>query len=484
MKNIVVVSGPAQNIFMDGLDGGSQIITAEEYLKSDFSPDEKNLRVFNLCDDYNYCKKGYYVSLLAEARNHRPIPNVSTISDLQNKDALRVVSESIHHSLTRTLKDIKADEFEISIYFGKNLAEKYATLAKSIFNHFRSPMLRVFCSKKGNDWIIKSIRPISFKEVPITHYDFLKSSMIEYFGNLRPSQKPKSFEARYDLAILLNQDEKMPPSNLGAIKSFIRAAKDLRINAEVISPREIASLNRFDGLFIRETTNVFDHTYKFAKRAELEGLVVIDDPQSILRCCNKVYLHDLLTKKHLSTPKTWIIQKNTDLENFKDFPLIIKKPDSAFSAGVKKVNNLQELKDQAKEYFLKSDLLVLQEFLQTDFDWRIGIIDNEPLYACRYHMAKNHWQIIKQDGSKTHEGGVDTLTIDEVPKKAIQLALKACREIGDSLYGVDIKEKDGQFYIIEVNDNPSIEKGSEDKIIGQQLYFKIMSTFLRRMDAR
>src|SRR5690606_19008048 len=155
---------------------------------------------------------------------------------------------------------------------------------------------------------------------------------------------------------------------------------------------------------------------------ELEGLVVIDDPQSILRCCNKVYLHDLLTKKHLSTPKTWIIQKNTDLENFKDFPLIIKKPDSAFSAGVKKVNNLQELKDQAKEYFLKSDLLVLQEFLQTDFDWRIGVIDNEPLYACRYHMAKNHWQIIKQDGSKTHEGGVDTLTIDEVPKKAIQLA--------------------------------------------------------------
>tara|TARA_R110002073_G_scaffold293869_1_gene459547 strand:+ start:103 stop:1509 length:1407 start_codon:yes stop_codon:yes gene_type:complete len=468
---------------MDNISPFTRVINAEEYLKNDFEQ-SSNTRVFNLCDDYNYCKKGYYVSLLAEARKHKPIPSVSTISDLQNKDALKLVSESINISLNKALKEIRADEFEISLYFGKNLAEKYSSLAKIIYSHFRVPLLRVYCHKKNEVWNIRSIRSISFKEVPESHYEFVIEKMVEYLGSSHSNKRPKGPSEKYDLAILLNPEEKHPPSNLGAIKSFVKAAKDLRINAEIIGPKDISALNQFDALFIRETTNVFDHTYKFAKRAELEGLVVMDDPQSILRCCNKVYLHDFLVKKKLSTPETWIIYKNSDLSSFKKFPLIIKKPDSAFSQGVKKVNNHEELQLQAREYFLKSDLLVIQEFLQTDFDWRIGIIDNEPLYACRYHMATNHWQIIKHDGDKTVEGSVDTLSISEVPKKAIQLAQKACKEIGNSLYGVDIKEKNDQFYIIEVNDNPTIEKGSEDGVIGQQLYLKIMSTFLRRLEAR
>jgi glutathione synthase/RimK-type ligase-like ATP-grasp enzyme len=483
LNNIIVVSSLAKSVIKESLGSNNQILTAEEYLKNDYEL-STNARVINLSDDYNYCKKGYYVSLLAEARKQKPLPSVSTISDLQNKDAFKLVAEAINLSLNKALRDIKADEFEISLYFGKNLAEKYSYLAKTIFSYFRVPLLRVYCLKKHDVWSIRSIRSISFKEIPDTHYEFLFEKMNDYLKSSHSNKKPKGPSEKYDLAILINPDEELPPSNLGAIKSFVKAAKDLRINAEIIGPKEISSINQFDALFIRETTNVFDHTYKFAKRAELEGLVVMDDPQSILRCCNKVYLHDFLVKKKLSTPETWIIYKNTDLSHFTKFPLIIKKPDSAFSEGVKKVNSLEELNVQAQEYFLKSDLLVIQEFLQTDFDWRIGVIDNEPIYACRYHMASNHWQIIKREGNKAVEGVVDTLAVDEAPKKAIQLALKACKEIGNGLYGVDIKEKDGNFYIIEVNDNPSIEKGSEDRVLGQQLYHKIMSTFLRRLEAR
>lgn len=482
MRNLVVVSSTDQVNLLKSASN-SQVITAHEYLTSNLDDDPK-VRVFNLCNDYSYCKKGYYVSLLAEARGHRPLPSVSTISDFQNKDSIRVLSTSLSNSLNKILEGIKSDHFELSVYFGKNTAEKYNSLARQIFNHFQAPLVRAYFSKKNSEWQIKSISPISFKDVPKTHQEFLAESMNAFFSSGQNLSKKRSGSYRYDLAILCNDKEELPPSNAGAIKAFIKAAKDLRIYAEVIGPKDISLLSRFDALFIRETTSVFDHTYKFAKRAELEELVVIDDPTSILRCCNKVYLHDYLVKKHLATPKTSIIQKDSDLTQFTNYPLVIKKPDSAFSAGVKKVTSLEELKSQANEYFKQSDLLIVQEFLQTDYDWRIGVIDNEPLYACRYHMAKNHWQIISRENGRTQEGSVDTLALDEAPKKAIQLALKACKSIGNSLYGVDIKEKDGEFYIIEINDNPSIEKGWEDRVLGPQLYTKIMSVFLRRLEAR
>jgi glutathione synthase/RimK-type ligase-like ATP-grasp enzyme len=39
-----------------------------------------------------------------------------------------------------------------------------------------------------------------------------------------------------------------------------------------------------------------------------------------------------------------------------------------------------------------------------------------------------------------------------------------------------------EVYIIEVNDNPSIDAGIEDEVIGKQLYHRIMHTFLTRLE--
>ncbi len=50
-------------------------------------------------------------------------------------------------------------------------------------------------------------------------------------------------------------------------------------------------------LFIRETTYVDHHSFRFSRRAEAEGLVVIDDPQSILRCTNKVFLAEAFARR-------------------------------------------------------------------------------------------------------------------------------------------------------------------------------------------
>jgi glutathione synthase/RimK-type ligase-like ATP-grasp enzyme len=289
--------------------------------------------------------------------------------------------------------------------------------------------------------------------------------------------------------MLINPEEKMPPSNRGALKKFIAAGRHLGIDVELISPQHYVRLPEFDGLFIRETTGIDHHTYRFAKKAEAEGLVVIDDPTSMLRCTNKIYLADLFRTHRVPTPKTWLLHKNNaehldNLEKSTQFPIVIKIPDGSFSRGVVKVHNRAELDQKVAELFEKSSLLLAQEFLYTDFDWRIGVLNNKALYACRYYMVKNHWQIYRHGATRIDSGNFDTLPTFEVPKIVIETALKATQPIGNGFYGVDIKEKNGRGYVIEVNDNPNIDRGIEDRYLGDELYHLIMAEFLRRMENR
>ncbi len=109
----------------------------------------------------------------------------------------------------------------------------------------------------------------------------------------------------------------------------------------MIGRDDYARLAEFDALFIRETTNVSHHTYRFARRAAIEGLVVMDDPESILKCSNKVYLAELLGRHKVPVPRTLVVHKdNISLVGEElGFPCILKQPDAAFSQGVVKIEN-------------------------------------------------------------------------------------------------------------------------------------------------
>jgi glutathione synthase/RimK-type ligase-like ATP-grasp enzyme len=166
-------------------------------------------------------------------------------------------------------------------------------------------------------------------------------------------------------------------------------------------------------------------------------------------------------------------------------PCILKQPDSSFSQGVMKVETESELQEKMKKLLARSELVIAQQFLPTDFDWRIGVLDKQPLYACRYFMAKGHWQIIDYGkAGKIREGSADTIPIEDVPKPVRDTALKAANLIGDGLYGVDLKQIGKKVYVIEVNDNPNIDAGMEDQVLKDQLYKTIMQSFIRRIEQK
>ena len=98
-------------------------------------------------------------------------------------------------------------------------------------------------------------------------------------------------------------------------------------------------------------------------------------------------------------------------------------------------------------------------------------------------MARTHWQIIRPDRvGPGRYGKSETLPIDSAPRRAVQTALKAANLIGDGLYGVDVKESGGKFYVIEINDNPNIDSKYEDAVLKDELYRRIMQVFLERIE--
>lgn len=485
MKNIVVVSNLEDLEFF--LQANMEVIGADEYLQNGMDLDRLT-RVFNLCRDYSYGKKGYYVSLIAEARGHRCLPSASTILDLQRASSSRLVGEQLLEKVQRTLKAVRGPDFSLSVYFGKNLAEKYLSLSRQLYSLLKAPLLRADFTKKQDEWFLTRVKAISLKDVPESHQPFLLDTIREYFRGDEISVTTKKKKShKYEIGILVNPEDPQPPSNKKALKKFIEAGQNLRIRCELIEEKDLPLLTRFDGLFIRDTTDVAHYTYQFAQRAEKEGLVVIDDPLSIVRCCNKVYLNDLLHRKKVLTPRGRVLLKNQDieLESF-NFPVVVKKPDSAFSVGVSKVQNFSELSELLKGLFKKSDVVIVQEFMSSEFDWRVGLIDGQPLFVCKYFMAKDHWQIInnKSSSDKDKTGDATALALSEVKQALLSTAKRACEAIGDGLYGVDIKECDGKFYVIEVNDNPNIDRGVEDAVAGDSLYLRIMTSFLHRLEMR
>ncbi len=465
-----------------------QVITFETYLATEQGDSPQRVRIINLCSSFRYLADGYYCSLLAEARGHHVIPSVKVLNDLGKKELYRLQLEDLSQTLTRAFRcSDHGKEITLMSYFGTTQDPAFGELARLLFERFSCPILEIkLCYRQ--QWEIVDLNAVSHRNLDDAMQTIFADALDKFSTKVwRKGRTRKA--ARFDLAILINPEEQLPPSNRGALKKFIKMGRQLGIEIELITQQHYVRLPEFDGLFIRETTGIDHHTYRFAKKAEAEGLIVIDDPTSMLRCTNKVYLADLFRTHRVPTPKTWILHKDNNahldrVEAEAGFPVVIKIPDGSFSRGIVKVDNRLELNLKVAELFQKSALLLAQEFLYTDFDWRIGIFNNKALYACRYYMVKNHWQIYRHGESRTDSGNFATLPTFEVPKAVLEAALKATQPIGNGLYGVDVKEKNGKGYVIEVNDNPNIDSGIEDKYLGDELYRLIMSELLRRMENR
>jgi glutathione synthase/RimK-type ligase-like ATP-grasp enzyme len=480
----VILTGRQNDI--DQFATPHKIITNRDYLAHPALFRGQRPKVINLSSRYSYQSRGYYASLLASSRGHKVIPTVETIIDLSERKLYENALPELEVALNKCRSDLGgAFPSKVSIFFGIGPSKAWDRFAKLLFDWFRAPALEVSI-RDSAEWA--AIRKIGFR--PLARMDdaekawFLRC-METYTGREWRDTKTRT-PARYTFATLIDPHEELPPSEIASLRYWSRIAEKMGVEVEPITRKDLAKLANYDALFIRETTSISNHTYRFARRAQQEGMPVIDDPLSMIRCTNKVYLNELMAYNKVPVPPTVMIAGPADLDVAAEtlgFPLVLKIPDSAFSRGVKKASNLEELKSLATQWLEDSDLLIAQKFIPTDYDWRIGVLGGQPLFAVHYLMAKKHWQIVNHKASgKPDQGGLKSFTLKDTPSHVVETAVRAARCIGDGLYGVDLKETPDGVYVIEVNDNPNLDHGWEDSGEKDEVWIRLTQWFLERLD--
>jgi glutathione synthase/RimK-type ligase-like ATP-grasp enzyme len=262
-------------------------------------------------------------------------------------------------------------------------------------------------------------------------------------------------------------------------------AEGMGYRSYFIFPVEIKKVPKTDALFIRSRTDPLNISFIASKMAEMHNIPVIDDSRSIQICSDKVNMYLHLIKAEVPVPRTEFVKKSDfseermeQLLESMDGSMIMKEPSTTYGNRVKKVTSLVDAHRIAGSYLKMSDWIVAQEYIESDEDWKIGVLRGEFLYACRYVLPTESQKIMASEEGEIPDYASECVPREQVPEDTIDLAVKAARAIGMGLYSVDIKQRGGRQFVIEVNDNPSLESGEDEYY--PQIYNKIISNLMER----
>ncbi|MDD4013471.1 MAG: ATP-grasp domain-containing protein [Candidatus Omnitrophica bacterium] len=232
--------------------------------------------------------------------------------------------------------------------------------------------------------------------------------------------------------------------------------------------------NRFEGWSDDSSKEI-----EFAEILEEVGIPYTgNSPQTLSVCLDKWGAKTLLKKSGVSVAPGIFIRNIEDikLEGI-TFPMFLKPCFEDASMGIDDSSLVRDKKSLFKVAEEKLKLfpkgLVAEEFLPGG-EYAVGIIGNGPyevlgLSVLDYTKFKGMSSFLTYDSkwvSNTPEYGLMMPSLDEpispaFKKKVLGTALKAAEVFGCSGYfRVDMRERDGESYVIDVNPNPDITEGS------------------------
>jgi len=465
------------------------VATTEDFVAHPGRFAKAGAKIISMPRSHAYQSEGYYASLLAEARALRVIPTVETILELASREGYGRAIPELEHALNREAARLpEPPPARFLVGFGQAPIAGLKSFSRLLFDWFRAPVIQVTLRETDTGWWSISrlaLRPVHLLKT--AEREFVAGALDAYTRRSWRPPKPQK-PLRHSIAVLQDPKEALPPSSTESLRHWARQAAKKGVEVEPITRRDLADLAEFDALFIRETTSIRNHTFRFARRAWAEGMPVIDDPTSMIRCTNKVYAWELLTRNNLPTPPTMLVRAATEPSEIADqlgLPVVLKIPDGSFSRGVKKAATLKDLAALKAEFLTDSDLALAQSFMPTVYDWRIGVLGRRVLFAVQYRMARGHWQIVKhREGKPAMEGGFKAVPLSEAPFEVLDVAVRAANLIGDGLYGVDLKETPDGPVVIEINDNPNLDHGVEDVAEKGEVWNRLTDWFLDQLRSR
>ncbi|HSJ05255.1 MAG TPA: RimK-like ATPgrasp N-terminal domain-containing protein, partial [Longimicrobiales bacterium] len=468
---------------------------------------EPHTLVVNLCRTLRYGSDGYYVSLLAEARGQNVLPRLETTAGIADPYArFRALQEAGIPTIEAAERaaprrrsapvPVRTDDgtaepppmvregsswreagpgehADIVICLGTTSDPRFRAVAAGVFRVWPAPLLAIRMLQEQGQWKVAGVAHASPLRLDGAQRSLLVKTLT---GDIRALRRGvpagERGTVRASIAVLVDPLDPFSASSPETVDRLQAVAAAMNVHVARIGAADLRRLPEYDALFVRSLTGVKLPSFQFALRAEALDMPVIDDPQSIIRCGNKVFLEELLRREGVPLPRTRIVTTQTPWKQLEELglPFVVKSPDGSFSAGVHRIDRREDYETRARELFLRSPLLIAQEWLPTEFDWRITVLDGRILFAARYYMAHGHWQIRTEEGGVERYGKVEAVPRAEAPPAVADVAIRAARLVGRGMYGVDLKETDSGPVVIEVNDNPNLDADYEDAADGDVIY--------------
>ena len=138
-----------------------KVISTSEYLARPRLFDMGRPKIVNLARSYAYQSKGYYASLLAEARGHRVVPTVETMLELREQKLYEHALPELEDELNRCAQraDFQPEgEFKLLVCFGITRDPRFEAFGHLLFDWFRCPALEISVDTGGTRYAIERIR--------------------------------------------------------------------------------------------------------------------------------------------------------------------------------------------------------------------------------------------------------------------------------------------------------------------------------------
>ena len=186
---------------------------------------------------------------------------------------------------------------------------------------------------------------------------------------------------------------------------------------------------------------------------ESAGCFMVNDLESMLLCDNKMATAIQLMKHNVAIPSTSIVNSRKSIEDTHKriggkFPVIIKTLTGTQGIGVSKVDSMESLVSVCEALWKYDAAILLQEWLNIDFDVRTLVLNNRIIGSAKRITDKEEFR------SNVHMGATtEPYSLTDIEKDVI---LAAARTTGGYMMGVDHCVIKGEPIILEVNGSPGI----------------------------
>ena len=247
-----------------------RVIEADHYLSSGgVQPHEAT--VVNLCRSYRYRSKGYYVSLVADARGHRVLPPIESLEELSEPYGLfRVLREAGVPTLDvaelKTWKptDAPNGSAESLVMFGQTTDPRFEHAARAAYRAWPIPVLRLHFVPKNGEWWVANAEPVPLKRLRTDERDQLVLALKKDGWRAIGGRAPPLETKRASIAVLFDDDDQFAPSTPETIAHLERLAAVNNVYVHRLGLDELDRLPEYDALFIRTLTGVREPSFQLA----------------------------------------------------------------------------------------------------------------------------------------------------------------------------------------------------------------------------